>query len=901
MPGIGASEGRIVTASEIAREGTGVTGDLPPKYWAFISYSHRDRKWADWLHKRMETYRVPRQIVGGDVPARVFPVFRDRDELSSAADLSGKVVAALGESRNLVVICSPNAAPSRWVNEEIRHFLHLGRADRVFAFIVAGQPEAGDCFPPALTEHGVEPIAADARDVGDGKKNAFLKLMAGVLGVEFDKLRRREYERQLRTRTVWTGALIVLAVVLGALSLYANSQRLVAIERQKVAMSRLLATEALGQMGTSLDRSLLLAVESYRIAPTAEARRSLLQVLQSSPGVGRVLRGHTKEVTRIAISPDGKTIASGDAGAAVRLWSIDGRALSERPIHGGELARDDEIRELTFSPDGTLVALGTLGGAVWFGDVGTGKQRFVDSSFGATISALAFTPDSKQVMVGAVSLQVLDPQADALVEPAFSSFSLPDTAALSPDGSIVAVAVQKGLQFYDYRSRAPIGDAIAQGEGADVLVFSPDGATLAHTTRNGSLRLLDVATREWKGPPVRHEGYVLAAAFGTGDRLLTIWSDGSLRTHDSRNLEAASESVPLNAMTAAAFSRDLKTIVTGHADGAIRIQSLDSTLHAIGTGVRTGEWLNDVTFSPDGRMLAIADDSGVTLREVASGTERRSSKIYGVLSIAFTPDGRTLATAGKEGVAFWILDTNEVVVATGKDKGAYHWRIVVTPDGSLAAFGGDSLRLWDMRQRKVVATLTPGKGSVEGLAIDPAGTLLAAASEDKSIYFFELPSGKPAGSPVACGLQARSLTFTPDGKSLIVGGPMTVFDVKTRAQSGRPLTESPGGSEKIAFSPDHTLMAAAGGGRTLVMLDWATRQQLGGPLFPPSQHEVFSGVAFSPDGTTLAVSERRQMLWLLDGSAEQWIARACRVANRNLTPEEWARYVPDQPYRETCR
>ena len=234
-----------------------MTGDPPLKYWAFISYSHRDRRWADWLHKRMETYRVPRQIVGGAVPTRVFPVFRDRDELSSAADLTGKVVTALGDSRNLVVICSPEAVRSRWVNEEIRHFLRLGRQDRVFAFIVAGHPEAGDCFPPALTEQGTEPVAADARDVGDGKKNAFLKLMAGVLGVEFDKLRRREYERQLRTRTIWTTALIVLAAILGTLSLYANWQRLVAIERQKIATSRMLATEALGQMRT----------ESRSIAP----------------------------------------------------------------------------------------------------------------------------------------------------------------------------------------------------------------------------------------------------------------------------------------------------------------------------------------------------------------------------------------------------------------------------------------------------------------------------------------------------------------------------------------------------------------------------------------------------------------------------------------------------------
>ena len=632
-----------------------------------------------------------------------------------------------------------------------------------------------------------------------------------------------------------------------------------------------------------------------------EARRSLLQLLQSSPGLGRILRGHANAITRVAITPDGKTIASGDAGAAVRLWNIDGRALFEQPIHGGQAARDNEIRELTFSPDGALVALGTLGGNVWFGDVRTGKQRFVDSSFGSTISALAFTPDNKQVLVGAVSLKILDPEADALVEPSFASFALPRAAAISPDGAIVVASLPQGLVFFDYRSRTQIGEPVAQDESPEVLRFSPDGGWLAHASRNGSVRLLDVKTRAWTGPAVRHEGYVLAAVFASQDtRLLTMWSDGSLRWHDLRNLELNGASASFGELTSAAFAPDLKTIVTGHADGTVRIQNVDETVHPLGIGVRTGEWLNDVAFSPDGKTLAIADDYGVTLRNLATGTEKRSSKIYGVLSVAFTPDGRTLATAGKEGVKFWNLDTNDVVIAADKDNRAYTWRIVVTPDGNLAGFGGESLRLWDIRQRKIVATLPAGKGDVEGLAVDPSGRLLAASSEDKSIYFFALPSGNPSGPPIALGARSRSLAFTPDGKSLVVGARMILFDVKTRTQSGRPLIEKIDDSDSIAFSPDDTLMAAAGSGRSLIVIDWPTRQPLGGSLFPPSPHEVISGVAFSPDGTVLAASERRQMLWLLDGSVEQWIARACRVANRNLTREEWARYVPDQPYRETC-
>ncbi|MBT8062695.1 MAG: toll/interleukin-1 receptor domain-containing protein, partial [Gammaproteobacteria bacterium] len=105
------------------------------RYKAFISYSHRDEKWASWLHKALESYRLPRQLVGrttryGEVPARFYPVFRDRDELSSGASLSDRVSEALDESESLIVVCSPAAAASKWVNEEIRVFRALGRGER---------------------------------------------------------------------------------------------------------------------------------------------------------------------------------------------------------------------------------------------------------------------------------------------------------------------------------------------------------------------------------------------------------------------------------------------------------------------------------------------------------------------------------------------------------------------------------------------------------------------------------------------------------------------------------------------------------------------------------------------------------------------------------------------------
>jgi tetratricopeptide (TPR) repeat protein len=219
-----------------------------PKYRAFISYSHRDARWASWLHTALETYRPPKPLVGkiterGEVPKRLTPIFKDREELPSAVDLGALVNAALEDSACQIVICSPNAAKSRWVNEEILAFKRLGREDRIFSLIVAGEPHATDmpgreeeeCFPPALrfklgtdgalSNERTEPIAADARPGKDGKHRAALKLVAGLLGVGFDTLRQREQQRRNRRLVAFSCAAMAGMVVTSGLAAFALVQR----------------------------------------------------------------------------------------------------------------------------------------------------------------------------------------------------------------------------------------------------------------------------------------------------------------------------------------------------------------------------------------------------------------------------------------------------------------------------------------------------------------------------------------------------------------------------------------------------------------------------------------------------------------------------------------------------
>lgn len=217
-----------------------------PRFRAFISYSHADKAFADWLHRALESYRLPSRLVGeqtavGAVPAKLTPIFRDRDELPAAGDLSAELLSALAQSSFLIVIASPSAARSRWVNEEVRHFKQVHGEGRVLVLIVGGTPASGDeteCFPLAVRrrvdddgrigEQPVEPIAADLRPDGDGKRLAKLKLVAGLTGLALDKLVQREQARRQRR-------LAALATVAGAIAISMAALAVVAVRGQAEA------------------------------------------------------------------------------------------------------------------------------------------------------------------------------------------------------------------------------------------------------------------------------------------------------------------------------------------------------------------------------------------------------------------------------------------------------------------------------------------------------------------------------------------------------------------------------------------------------------------------------------------------------------------------------------------
>lgn len=215
------------------------------RYRAFISYSQRDKAHARRIHKALENYRVPKGI---DAPGidpktrRIGRFFRDDDEMGAASDLGEALRGAIADSENLIVICSPNSAKSKWVNEEVLHFKRTGRADRVFAVIAGGEPNvSGDepcvtakteCYPPALRralgpngEADGPPTEPFGLDIRKNKPVRFTaRLAAALLDLPFDTIWRREQRRRRKKIISSLTTAAVLSVAIGLAGLFVVGQ-----------------------------------------------------------------------------------------------------------------------------------------------------------------------------------------------------------------------------------------------------------------------------------------------------------------------------------------------------------------------------------------------------------------------------------------------------------------------------------------------------------------------------------------------------------------------------------------------------------------------------------------------------------------------------------------------------
>lgn len=193
------------------------------KYYAFISYNSKDTAWGKRLQHKLEHYRMPATLCSqrGWKRKPIDPVFFAPNDIQPGK-LTDELKSRLHQSRNLIVICSPNSAQSKWVGEEIDYFHSLGRDYNIHLFIIDGEPNSGDpateCFNAKLKELQLpEILGANIHEKiyrwpWLNRQRAYVQLISKLLNVEFDSIWRR-HRRQLIQRLILSvaGILVILA------------------------------------------------------------------------------------------------------------------------------------------------------------------------------------------------------------------------------------------------------------------------------------------------------------------------------------------------------------------------------------------------------------------------------------------------------------------------------------------------------------------------------------------------------------------------------------------------------------------------------------------------------------------------------------------------------------------
>ena len=195
------------------------------KYYAFISYNARDIKWGKRLQRKLEHYRMPSTLCSerGWQRTPIKPVFFAPTDIQPGG-LTEELQQRLRDSRNLIVICSPNSAQSEWVGKEIEFFHSLGRSKNIHFFIVDGEPNSHnpetECFNPIIKKLNIpEILGANIHEhiyaiPWLNKERAYVQLISKLLGIEFDNIWKRHRRLLIQKISAWIlGILLMLSLI----------------------------------------------------------------------------------------------------------------------------------------------------------------------------------------------------------------------------------------------------------------------------------------------------------------------------------------------------------------------------------------------------------------------------------------------------------------------------------------------------------------------------------------------------------------------------------------------------------------------------------------------------------------------------------------------------------------
>ena len=831
-----------------------------------------------------------------------------------------------------------------WLDDDIegqRLFQHLaGAAD---AWDGMGRPES-ELYRGARLARTLEWQDRAGPDLND-IESAFLDAAAALTDSEVRAAEERLNEQRLanrRLRGSLVGACVLLVIALVAGLVAIRSADRAGRDRDRAELAADLAqarrASAKGVVHEDIATGLLLAVEGVKDDPSAEALENLGATLTRAGALSGIRdlgeetgRPGTAWMPTISASAQGDLIAGNILGDQARLFdasTLEPRAFPDAPVDALSLAlapdgsrlvvatsyEEDQPLRLYDLPEGTLSEV-QPGGLPASSGLNPYERHDADPAFSRDGSRLVaelqhFNPEPPGFSAWGRTLvwDVADPS-----EPVFS-LRLPAFAqsALSPDGDRLYVATrgERPIRAYDVASGDLVAAAHSQvitRHGATAVDVSTDGSIFAVAVQNQVHRYVADDLRPAGPALVGHTELVHDVVFSHDGRLLATASiDGSTNVRDARTGDLLHRYV--GGGLSVAFSADDRTVFTSGSAGVIQAWDIPGITRQLALGEVTSAVAKRYALSlvaPDGHNVARVRSGRLWIEDTRTGRAVGNAVLTRDEDFLWSPDSRWLLSVGSNGV-----DPGGVVTVWDASDGSVAARGGFEGEAVAATFGqnGDVVHV---SAANLLHTLTAESLSPLNAAVPTEGDrpwALVAHPRDGSVFVLDWDGSFVRMDPTSGAVIAsepdgflsdsdQEGVVSPDGNRMVVTGPdlqVRLLDAESHEYVDLDVN-TPWGN-RPAFSPDGSQFALVQGERILVWDGRTGEYQASLPL--PTRTGAYSITYRDRTGVIVASTDGRT--WTADTRTNTWAERACTIAGRNLTLDEWAQFFPGRTYESTC-